>query len=367
MRFNWHLVHFFALIPVIFSVSLSQKEQEDIRVKCYSSHTIYSHFQGWTTWSHWSQCSSSSGFGIQKRYRNCYSSFACPVGTYQQRICTTAIHGGWSSWTTHSCSKTCGGGYALMQRSCTNPAPMFGGSTCRGQYYKYVACNTHPCQGGWSSWTTHSCSKSCGGGYALMQRSCRNPAPMFGGSACRGLYYKYVACNTHPCQGGWSSWTTYSCSTSCGGGQALRLRSCTNPVPVFGGSQCRGQPIEFVSCNTHPCHSSYATTSNFKGWASWTSWSHCSSTSGIGSQTRHRNCISSHACPVGGDEAKPCIIAVHGGWSPWTTYSCTKSCGGGHTFRLRSCTNPVPLFGGSDCQGQINEYVACNTHPCHGK
>lgn len=57
------------------------------------SHTIYSHFQGWTTWSHWSQCSSSSGFGIQKRYRNCYSSFACPVGTYQQRICTTAIHG----------------------------------------------------------------------------------------------------------------------------------------------------------------------------------------------------------------------------------------------------------------------------------
>lgn len=57
------------------------------------SHTIYSHFQGWTTWSHWSQCSSSSGFGIQKRYRNCYSSFACPVGTSQQRICTTAIHG----------------------------------------------------------------------------------------------------------------------------------------------------------------------------------------------------------------------------------------------------------------------------------
>eukprot|EP00105_Crassostrea_gigas_P019071 XP_011437408.1 PREDICTED: cell wall protein DAN4-like isoform X2 [Crassostrea gigas] len=154
MRFNWHLVHFFALIPVIFSVSLSQKEQEDIRVKCYSSHTIYSHFQGWTTWSHWSQCSSSSGFGIQKRYRNCYSSFACPVGTYQQRICTTAIHGGWSSWTTHSCSKTCGGGYALMQRSCTNPAPIFGGSACRGQYYKYVACNTHPCQVPTTSTTT---------------------------------------------------------------------------------------------------------------------------------------------------------------------------------------------------------------------
>ncbi|XP_011437407.3 thrombospondin-1 [Magallana gigas] len=208
MRFNWHLVHFFAIIPVIFSVSLSQKEQEDIRVKCYSSHTIYSHFQGWTTWSHWSQCSSSSGFGIQKRYRNCYSSFACPVGTSQQRICTTAIHGGWSSWTTHSCSKSCGGGYALMQRSCTNPAPMFGGSACRGQYYKYVACNTHPCQGGWSSWTTHSCSKSCGGGYALMQRSCTNPAPMFGGSACRGQHYKYVACNTHPCQVPMTSTTT---------------------------------------------------------------------------------------------------------------------------------------------------------------
>lgn len=58
---------------------------------------------------------------------------------------------------------------------------------------------------------------------------------------------------------------------------------------------------------------------------------------------------------------------IVGGWSSWTTYSCTKSCGGGHAFRLRSCTNPVPLFGGSDCQGQTYEYLPCNTHPCHGK
>lgn len=58
---------------------------------------------------------------------------------------------------------------------------------------------------------------------------------------------------------------------------------------------------------------------------------------------------------------------IVGGWSLWTTYSCTKSCGGGHAFRLRSCTNPVPLFGGSDCQGQIYGYLPCNTHPCHGK
>lgn len=70
---------------------------------------------------------------------------------------------------------------------------------------------------------------------------------------CRRLKY-FV---TIYCLGGWSSWTTYSCSTSCGGGQALRLRSCKNPVPVFGGNQCRGQSLEFVACNTHPCHSKY--------------------------------------------------------------------------------------------------------------
>lgn len=56
----------------------------------------------------------------------------------------------------------------------------------------------------------------------------------------------------------------------------------------------------------------YARSSNFQGWAPWASWSQCSSTSGYGVQTRHRTCHSSSACPVGGNESKICMTAVHG-------------------------------------------------------
>lgn len=57
---------------------------------------------------------------------------------------------------------------------------------------------------------------------------------------------------------------------------------------------------------------SYARFSTFYGWAPWGSWSQCSTTSGYGVQTRHRNCHSFSACPVGGDELKICVTAVHG-------------------------------------------------------
>lgn len=57
------------------------------------------------------------------------------------------IEGGWSSWSIHSCSKTCGGGIAMKHRTCTNPIPLFGGQACSGPHVTYVSCNTNPCQG----------------------------------------------------------------------------------------------------------------------------------------------------------------------------------------------------------------------------
>ena len=34
----------------------------------------------------------------------------------------------WGSWGT--CSKTCGGGFKVRVRNCTNPEPQFGGKDC---------------------------------------------------------------------------------------------------------------------------------------------------------------------------------------------------------------------------------------------
>jgi hypothetical protein len=52
-----------------------------------------------------------------------------------------AVDGGWTAWST--CSTTCGGG--MQTRSCSNPAPANGGSTCSG--VNQQSCNVHSCSG----------------------------------------------------------------------------------------------------------------------------------------------------------------------------------------------------------------------------
>ena len=51
----------------------------------------------------------------------------------------------------------------------------------------------------------------------------------------------------------WSGWS--QCSTSCGGGQQKRTRSCNNPSPSKCGKNCVGDTEEVVPCNTQPCSS----------------------------------------------------------------------------------------------------------------
>ena len=59
-----------------------------------------------------------------------------------------AVHGQWTGWTlTASCSKSCCSGTQSYQRTCTNPAPEFGGNTCAGSATKNEACNPHVCPG----------------------------------------------------------------------------------------------------------------------------------------------------------------------------------------------------------------------------
>ncbi len=101
--------------------------------------------------------------------------------------------------------------------------------------------------GGWSAWG--SCSASCGGGN--QSRTCTNPAPAYGGADCTGVNDE--PCNTQACvgptDGGWSAWS--SCSASCGGG--TQSRTCTSPVPADGGANCSGATNQ--ACNTQSCTS----------------------------------------------------------------------------------------------------------------
>ena len=61
-------------------------------------------------------------------------------------------------------------------------------------------------------------------------------------------------------------------------------------------------------------------------------------------------------------------VSVNGGWGNWGSYSsCTRSCGGGTYTRTRSCNNPSPSNGGSQCSGSGSQTSSCNTASCPGQ
>ena len=114
-----------------------------------------------------------------------------------------------------------------------------------------------PINGGWSDYSNWTpCSVECGGGNQTRNRSCTNPAPQFGGVDCVGEAEEFQECNKNPCpiNGGWNTWGNWSkCSVECGGGNQTRNRSCTNPAPQFGGVDCAGDAEESQECNTRSC------------------------------------------------------------------------------------------------------------------
>lgn len=65
--------------------------------------------------------------------------------------------------------------------------------------------------------------------------------------------------------GVWASWGSYgACTVTCGGGTQERQRTCTNPVPQYGGANCPGSTVSSQACNTQNCPSEYGVLSIFK-------------------------------------------------------------------------------------------------------
>ncbi|CAH1776061.1 unnamed protein product [Owenia fusiformis] len=133
---------------------------------------VNGNFSDWSRWSGWSGCNSSL----------CY-------------------HGdGLAFYGTRTRSR---------RRMCDNPVPMYGGEECVGNKTEtiYGICSfVDSCiavDGGWtefSAWTR--CNVSCGVGVIFRERSCSNPEPRNGGSSCIGSTIERVDCYSgKPCQG----------------------------------------------------------------------------------------------------------------------------------------------------------------------
>ena len=58
------------------------------------------------------------------------------------------VNGNWAKWGLYNeCTKECGGGSMTRTRTCTDPAPQFGGKGCVGESTQTSACNTQSCPG----------------------------------------------------------------------------------------------------------------------------------------------------------------------------------------------------------------------------
>ena len=133
-------------------------------------------------------------------------------------------------------------------------------------------------------------------------RSCNNPVPVNGGSDCDGKYKDVTECFVDYCKidGNWGKWNSWSkCKSNC---KKRRSRSCNNPAPVNRGRDCVGEDKDVKNCS--------------------------------------------------GDNCK--IDGNWGDWSPWS--ACGNNC---KKTRSRSCDNPVPVNKGRDCDGDEEESITC--------
>ncbi|XP_060516101.1 semaphorin-5B [Cylas formicarius] len=343
---------------------------------------------------------------------------ACPV-------LDTPINGGWSSWSEwitcyHRISSEMD--YSADQcqcqtRQCNNPAPANNGLPCEGLAVAVTNCTVH---GGWSDWSAWSaCSASCGTAVKTRSRTCTNPAPAFGGRVCVGqdrieaFCSEIPPCPAQPVDGGWSSWSVWSaCSANCGG-YKIRQRKCDNPPPKNGGQHCRGNDVEYEKCNESLCAeqkkthmtewiTDYNISNNgfhqrrYKitckaptrhahqikmtvkdetqvclsnkqcesedeqiGWSPWTNWSKCPVNCGGGTQFRTRFCLKGRSCSGTSTETRDCNKhACEDSWGCWSEWSpCNVSCGWGVKTRYRECL-------GHNCRGVAQQEQPCQDQPC---
>ncbi|CAB4026763.1 Hypothetical predicted protein, partial [Paramuricea clavata] len=354
---------------------------------------------GFTPFGAWSDCSATCGGGVQSRMRTCtnptpqFMGNDCQGVLVETKMCNVQlcpVPGGFTSWSIWGkCSTSCGTGIEQRTRSCTNPKPQHGGMGCEllGPSLEMKNCTLKECpvNGEYSDWTYWTpCSVTCGGGIRTRYRNCTSPSPAFGGKDCAdlGVETETLPCSPDRCpvSGGYSEWSDWTnCTAECGGGEQVRSRACTNPVPEFGGNDCTliGESLEKRECNKVPCPVP-------GGYTMWSNWTECSSTCNEGLQYRERQCTNPTPQNGGKDcltvgpatDQRSCFIAkcpdqqcpVDGGYSAWSEWmDCSLTCGGGLSTRRRSCTFPEPQFGGKDCLSAIGpdtESKACKTDKC---
>ena len=293
---------------------------------------------GWEQWSSWGICSLSCGMGVHQRLRLCKKS-ECPGPDRQTQNCTYTVHcptdGAWAQWSNwSSCSATCGNGNMFRTRTCTDPAPQYGGQECTGSNEQSQSCIVNcPVHGAWSPWTPwSSCSGICGNQGKQRARTCTDPHPQYGGQECSGPDTETETCSEPHCSASvcFDSHTTFSESyrrESVGGCRKCDRRKVTEGSWYrfnlsTGENGVLDSCPESNACGT--CRPIWMTSSHPTDFgvikdvtmAVSVGGGHCSQYSGSGSVTK---------CSVDGD-----VFYLYKLWRP---HSCPSSyCAGTYSF-----------------------------------
>jgi len=261
------------------------------------------------------------------------------------------------------------GGLIVDELNPVEDAPLLFWDESNGIELKLVAA---PIDGGWSDYG--SCSTVSCGVQPVKTRTCTNPVPQYGGKACVGESTTSTGCVTKACAiaGGWSTWSP-ACNTTCGTAATVQTRECNNPVPSIesptttAGATCVGSATQTCAVNP-PCPTN----------GGWSAWSVCD----INTGTKTRIC-NNPAPKDGGTQctATPGSETSGGGatftetmrcdvpciTSSWGEYgSCSKPCGTGEKIRTRTVSQQ-PKNQGTAC-GPLEERATCNEQLCpiHG-
>lgn len=356
----------------------------------------------WTPYSAYSECSATCGNAVKTRYRTCSN----PTPEYGGRVCVGRDRDEvicmnnppcpipsndedkpqWSTWGDWSvCSAKCGGGFRSRRRYCRQyPSLQFNitydsAEQCVGNSEQYEECSKHQCPykrvAQWSPWQNTGfgtqrrqrvhCNANLNKTTGLEarisfgkpeERQC--PSGIYCGD---GSTMEASDRTTHDVViNSWQQWTPWSsCSVSCGKGEIVRVRVCSN-------SNGCGESRELVEVQRKPCNVRGRNCQQLNSlqaaetWGCWSDWSPCSSTCGWGIQNRHRSCLADDSANCYGEsvQEQPCQIDECSsmlGWNPWTAWSeCDNN---NEQHRKRSCRSENP--GSEMCAGATNETRIC--------
>lgn len=275
-------------------------------------------------------------------------------------------NGGWSGWSGWS---ACVNGIQTRNRSCTNPVPACGGSTCSGSNVETQTCGvctpgeTAACGAGVCG-GTKTCQSDASWGacnYPGSGTSCNDGNSCTANDHCDGA----GSCGGTPTStnGGWSAWSGWS---ACSNGQQTRTRTCTNPAPACGGSNCSGSNLETQSCGactpgqTRSCGGTNGQCTGVESCTAAGQWSgSCNYAS-----SNNASCSDGNSCTTGDVCSNGSCSGVSTGnpgtWSGWSSWS---SCVAGVQTRTRTCQGSNNACGSPTCTGPSVETQGCICTP----